>query len=103
MGAAPSNNNLTYEGKICARNAISSRDEVQKTDQEWRSQLSAQEYSVLRKKDTERPFTGKFNDCKDEGTYLCLGCDNALFRYFGTSYLHITHLLIQFQAQIRQV
>ncbi|NUR07563.1 MAG: peptide-methionine (R)-S-oxide reductase MsrB [Nocardioidaceae bacterium] len=53
--------------------------EVQKTDDEWREQLSPQEYAVLRKAGTERPFTGEYTDTKTVGVYRCRACDAELF------------------------
>ena len=53
---------------------------VTKTDEQWRSELSQQEYDVLRKAGTERPFTGEYNDTKTEGVYSCRACGNELFR-----------------------
>ena len=50
-----------------------------KPDEEWRAQLSSEEYNVCRKKGTERPFTGKYNSCYDQGTYVCVCCGNPLF------------------------
>jgi peptide-methionine (R)-S-oxide reductase len=52
---------------------------VDKSEQEWREQLSDVEYKVLRKKGTERAFTGKYHDEKREGTYICRGCGTPLF------------------------
>src|SRR5688572_14014284 len=52
---------------------------VNKTDEEWRKSLSAEQYDVLRKKGTERPFTGKFNDHYEKGWYTCAGCGTELF------------------------
>jgi peptide-methionine (R)-S-oxide reductase len=54
-------------------------EKVQKTEQEWKQQLTPQQYKVCRQKGTERAFTGEYNDCKDEGTYLCVCCGNPLF------------------------
>ncbi len=52
---------------------------VEKSDQEWRALLSDEEYKVLRKKGTERAFTGRYHDDKRDGMYLCRGCGTPLF------------------------
>jgi peptide-methionine (R)-S-oxide reductase len=54
-------------------------DKVKKTDSEWKEKLSEQEYLVLRKKGTERAFTGEYNDFKENGIFICAGCGNELF------------------------
>jgi peptide-methionine (R)-S-oxide reductase len=52
---------------------------IVKTDEEWKSLLSPQAFSVLRKSDTERAFTGKYYDNHDKGIYTCGGCALPLF------------------------
>jgi peptide-methionine (R)-S-oxide reductase len=53
---------------------------VVKSEQEWRAELGPEEYAVLRKAGTERPFTGEYNDTKTVGAYECRACGAELFR-----------------------
>jgi peptide-methionine (R)-S-oxide reductase len=55
-------------------------DKVERTDAEWREQLTPQEYAVLRQAGTEAPFTGEYTDTKTEGVYRCRACGAELFR-----------------------
>lgn len=52
---------------------------VVKTDEEWKAQLTPEQYRVARKKGTERAFTGQYHDLKEEGTYRCVCCGTDLF------------------------
>ena len=54
-------------------------DKIEKTDEEWRAELTPEQYEVTRLHGTERPFTGEYNDCKDSGTYRCVCCGHPLF------------------------
>ncbi|WP_394350658.1 peptide-methionine (R)-S-oxide reductase MsrB [Flavobacterium ichthyis] len=52
---------------------------VVKTDQEWQKELTAEQYQILRRKGTERPFSGKYYDHFEKGKYICAACGNVLF------------------------
>ena len=56
-----------------------STNKVTKTEEEWRAQLTAEQFEISRKKGTERAFSGEYNECKDDGVYRCIGCGQELF------------------------
>jgi peptide-methionine (R)-S-oxide reductase len=79
---------ITFSFQSCAQQNSSSENkkglkehtfEVQKSESEWREILDPLEYKVLREAGTERAFTGKYNDFKKDGVFICNGCKTKLF------------------------
>lgn len=54
-------------------------EKINKTEEEWRKELSDEQYHVLREKGTERPWTGALLENKDKGVYECAACGNELY------------------------
>jgi peptide-methionine (R)-S-oxide reductase len=54
-------------------------EKIRKSEEEWREQLTPEQYHVTRRKGTERAFTGEYWNSKDEGTYTCVCCGAPLF------------------------
>ena len=54
-------------------------EKIKKNDDEWKKQLTEEQFQVARKKGTERAFTGAYWDNHEKGTYRCVCCDNELF------------------------
>jgi peptide-methionine (R)-S-oxide reductase len=54
-------------------------ERIRKTEEEWRRELTPEQYRVTREHGTERAFTGEYWDTKDEGVYRCVGCGTPLF------------------------
>jgi peptide-methionine (R)-S-oxide reductase len=61
------------------RNREETVREINKTDEEWREQLTPMQYDVMRQAGTERAFTGEYWDCHDDGAYRCGSCGAELF------------------------
>ena len=55
------------------------KPKLERTDEEWRSRLTPEQYAVCRQKGTERAFTGAFWDCHEDGVYRCVCCGEPLF------------------------
>jgi peptide-methionine (R)-S-oxide reductase len=49
-------------------------DKVEKSDAEWREELTEEQYYITRQQGTERPFTGKYNNFKEKGMFTCVNC-----------------------------
>jgi peptide-methionine (R)-S-oxide reductase len=54
-------------------------EKVKKSEEEWRRELTPEQYDVVRNKGTEAPFTSELNDNKEAGTYVCVACGQPLF------------------------
>ena len=54
-------------------------EKIRKTDDEWREQLTPEQFRITRQKGTEPAFTGKYNSSKEPGVYRCICCGNVLF------------------------
>jgi peptide-methionine (R)-S-oxide reductase len=54
-------------------------EKVKKSEQEWRQELTPEQYEVVRQKGTEAPFTSDLNDVKDPGQFVCVACGQPLF------------------------
>lgn len=54
--------------------------EITKTDEEWKKQLTPEQFRITRKKETEMPFTGQYLDSKEKGMFKCVCCGNVLFK-----------------------
>src|ERR1051326_3565662 len=61
------------------RTGVEEVEKVVKTDDEWRKQLTPEQFQVARKAGTERAFTGKYAETHDDGIYHCVCCNTALF------------------------
>jgi peptide-methionine (R)-S-oxide reductase len=55
------------------------KEKIQKPDEEWKKELTPEQFEVCRKKGTERAFTGEYWDCHEKGVYRCACCGNELF------------------------
>ncbi len=55
------------------------KKKIEKTDQEWKGELSPEQFHICRQKGTERPFTGQYVHSKEKGVYKCVACSNELF------------------------
>ena len=71
---------LIAKGAVDTGTQMRSPDKIQKTEDEWRSELSPEQFRVTRLKGTERPFSGVYNDNKAKGVYECICCGYDLFR-----------------------
>lgn len=68
------------ESKLAKQTTNTPQDTVVKTDEEWKALLTPEQYYILRQKGTERPYTGALLNHKEDGTYTCAACGNALFK-----------------------
>ncbi len=72
-------NTHSQNGNTMANADTNKKYEITKSEEEWKKELSPEEFKVLREKGTEYAFTGEYFKHKKKGTYLCAGCGNELF------------------------
>ncbi len=81
--AAGSGPGSAGRGRVLIYDAASGKeaelDRVVKSDEEWRRQLTPEQFDVTRRQGTERAFTGLYHASKEEGIYKCIGCGTDLF------------------------
>jgi peptide-methionine (R)-S-oxide reductase len=79
--------NVLAEGEstMTKSNENGASEKIVKSDEEWRAELTPEQYRILREKGTERAFTGEYNKHKEDGTYTCAACGSELFDS-GTKY-----------------
>jgi len=85
--ATGAGNSVAADGASCGSKAIPASSEkgscmsekIERTDEEWRKILTEEQYRILRRKGTERPFSGEYYHHKEKGIYLCAGCGAELF------------------------
>jgi peptide-methionine (R)-S-oxide reductase len=68
-----------YRAPPLAPGEVDPSERVERSEAEWKELLSSEQYHVVRKKGTERAFTGEYHDNKKQGTYHCVACGNPLF------------------------
>lgn len=76
LNASCQNNHMTEDININSKTMDST---IHKTDEEWKKELSPEQFYVLREKGTERPYTGKYNLHFEKGIYKCAACGYELF------------------------
>jgi peptide-methionine (R)-S-oxide reductase len=64
---------------VSSQNEVVTVDKIKKTDEEWKAELTPEEFEILRKKGTERAFTGKYYHYDGKGVYLCRACGTELY------------------------
>lgn len=81
LGAGAGTAGLALFGRLFATSTAGAEEtfEIVRTEAEWRSILTPDQYAVLREEDTERPFTSPLNEEKRKGTFHCAGCDLPAF------------------------
>jgi peptide-methionine (R)-S-oxide reductase len=80
MRGAPTWNVIRIQRRIEMNDKVHRAEKMHKKDEEWKKQLTPNQYHVTRLKGTEPPFTGEYEDADTPGTYKCVCCGQPLFR-----------------------
>src|SRR5206468_12069518 len=78
-GVSANSRTLPANGGECLQYNCRMKDKIQKSEEEWKKELTPEQYQVCRMKGTERPFTGAYYKTKEPGVYKCAACGNELF------------------------
>ncbi len=68
-----------FSSEAMERTGVPLGGRIEKTDDEWRAQLTPEQFRITRRKGTERAFSGVYWNSKEDGVYHCIGCDQPLF------------------------
>jgi len=79
VAAVPLLSRVATAARSNAGNHVGEMEKVVMSEQAWRDKLTAEQFDVLRKEGTERPFSSELNDEKRDGTFHCVGCDQPVF------------------------
>jgi peptide-methionine (R)-S-oxide reductase len=72
--------NSNSQNPVISNNVMADTNKIVKSEEDWKQQLTPEQYEVLRNKGTERPFSGKYYMHKEKGIYTCSACGEELFQ-----------------------
>lgn len=70
---------MSERNESTAQGSVAAAKKIRKSEEEWKRELTPEQYHILREKGTERPFSGEYEDTEAQGTYRCAACGQELF------------------------